>query len=134
MTQHPTVSSTQRIGKGARIAGWIVTGLVTLFLAFDGVTHLLNPAVVQESMKQLGYPEGLALPIGIVELVILALTLIPRTAILGAILMTGYLGGAVTSQLRVEAPLFSTVLFAVYVGIGLWLGLWLRDVRVRRLL
>ncbi len=111
-----------------------MTGLVTLFLAFDGVTHLLNPAVVQESMKQLGYPEGLALPIGIVELVILALTLIPRTAILGAILMTGYLGGAVTSQLRVEAPLFSTVLFAVYVGIGLWLGLWLRDVRVRRLL
>jgi DoxX-like protein len=113
--------------------GWAITGLITLFLIFDGVSHVLDPQPVKDSMAELGFTSGAALAIGVVELVLLVLYVVPRTAPLGAVLLTGYLGGAVAVQFRVESPLLSTTLFPVYVGVLLWLGLYLRDVRVREL-
>ena len=114
--------------------GRVVTALVAAFLLFDAVIHVLDLPVVQEAMAALGYPPGAAVPIGLIELACLALYLVPRTAPLGAVLLTGYLGGAVAAQLRIEAPLFSTLLFPVYLGVLVWVGLWLRDSRVRALL
>lgn len=113
--------------------GWVITGLITLFLFFDGVVHVLNVQQVKDSMADLGFPAGAAVGIGVLELVLLALYVVPRTAPLGAVLLTGYLGGAVAAQVRIEAPLLSTGLFPVYTGILLWLGLYLRDARVRDL-
>ncbi|MCW2778023.1 MAG: rane protein [Frankiales bacterium] len=119
---------------GARTrTAWGVTALVALFLAFDGVTHVLQVQAVTDSFRDLGYPDGSALGIGVVELVCLGLYLLPRTAPLGAVLLTGYLGGAVAAQLRVEAPLLSTALFPVYTGVLVWGGLALRDRRVLQL-
>ncbi len=89
---------------------------------------------MREAMATLGYAPGAAVLIGVVELACVALYLVPRTAVLGAVLLTGYLGGAVAAQLRIEAPLASTLLFPVYLGVAMWAGLWLRDARVRRLL
>ena len=111
--------------------GRIVTVLVVLFLLFDGVTHAMQIPPVMDAFKQLGYPAGVALEIGIVELVCLALYIIPSTSILGAILLTGYLGGAVATNLRVDAPLFSNILFPVYTGLFIWGGLYLRNERLR---
>lgn len=118
----------------ARTAGRIITVLVGAALAADTVTHLLNIAPVQQASAELGLPGNLAVTIGVIEALCLALYLVPRTAVLGAVLLTGYLGGAVLANLRVDKPLFSTVLSAVYVGIALWAGLYLRDKRVRELL
>jgi hypothetical protein len=93
--------------------------------------HVANIQPVQETMANLGYPDDVAPLIGVVELIWVALYLVPRTTALGAVLLTGYLGGAVATQLRVEAPLLSTVLFPVYLGAVLWAGAWLRDRRTR---
>ena len=118
----------------ATIASWIVTGIAVLFLTFDIVIKLvLSPEAIQAT-GDLGYPAGLVRPIALIELACLALYLIPRTAPLGAVLWTGYLGGAVATHVRVENPLFSHILFPTYVAALLWLGLWLRDRRVRNLL
>ena len=114
--------------------GLAISGLVSAFLLFDVVIHVLEVEPVRDAMRVLGFRPGHAVLIGVVELVCLVLYLVPRTAVLGAVLLTGYLGGAVSAQLRIEAPLFSTLLFPVYVGIAVWAGLWLRDARVRRLL
>jgi hypothetical protein len=114
--------------------GWVITGLVSAFLLFDGVIHLTRITPVVQSFQDLGFPISAAAGIGVVELVCLALYLVPRTAVLGAVLLTGYLGGAVAAQVRVEAPLLSTLLFPVYTGIALWAGLYLRDAAVRALL
>jgi hypothetical protein len=115
-------------------AGWIISGVVLLFLLFDGISKvMLIPAVV-EATAQIGYPQDLLRPIGIIGLTCGVLYAIPRTALLGAILLTGFLGGAVASHLRLGDPLFSHVLFGVYVGILAWGGLYLRDARLRALL
>lgn len=114
--------------------GRIITALPVLFLIFDIIIHLMNIAPVQEAFAQLGWPGHLAVPIGIIELISLVLYLIPRTSVLGAILLTGYLGGAVATNLRVENPIFTHVLFPVYIGILLWLGLFFLDSRVRDLI
>jgi uncharacterized integral membrane protein len=113
--------------------GWVITGLVTLFLLFDAVTHVLRVQAVDDASRDLGFPLGAMTGIGVLELVCLALYILPRTSVLGAILLTGYLGGAVCAQLRVEAPLLSTLLFPVYTGIFLWGGLYLRDQTLRSL-
>jgi hypothetical protein len=113
---------------------WLLTALVALFLTFDGLTHVLQVPAVRSSFRDLGYPAGSALGIGLLELGCLALYLVPRTAALGALLLTAYLGGAVAAQLRIEAPLLSTTLFPVYTAVLLWAGLALRDHRVRALL
>lgn len=127
-------SPARRRGRAAVRTGWVLTGLVSAFLLVDAVTHVLRPAPVVEATAALGYTSGAAVVMGVVQLACLALHLVPRTAVLGAVLLTGYLGGAVAAQLRIEAPLASTLLFPVYVGVALWAGLWLRDRQVRDLL
>jgi hypothetical protein len=112
-------------------AGRILTALPVLFLLFDVVIHIMKPAMVVTAFEQLGWSASLSVPLAIVELVCLVLYLIPRTSVLGAVLLTGYLGGAVATNLRVGAPLFTNILFPVYVGVFLWGGLYLRDARLR---
>jgi hypothetical protein len=114
--------------------GRIISGLVVLFLIFDSVTKLITIPPVVEGMRQLGYPVPLAPVIGTLLLICVLLYVIPRTAPLGAILLTGYLGGAVASQLRVGMPLFTYTLGPVYAAAFGWGGLYLRDGRVRALL
>lgn len=114
--------------------GRVLTGLFALFMLGASISpKLLGMPVAEETMAQLGWPSGYAFMIGLVELTCLVLYLIPRTSLLGAILMTGLLGGAMATQIRVENPLFSHILFSVYLGLFMWGGLWLRDRRLRAL-
>jgi hypothetical protein len=113
--------------------GWVLTVLVTAFLAFDGVIHILNIAPVVDGARKLGFDPDVMPFIGVLELVCLALYAVPRTSVVGAVLLTGYLGGAFCAQLRIDAPLWSTLLFPVYVGVLVWAGLYLRERRVREL-
>jgi hypothetical protein len=129
-----SLHSTQQTISSARLwTGRIMSALPALFLLMDGGMKLFKPAVVVEATKQMGYPETAIVGLGLVLLASTVLYLVPRTAILGAILLTGYLGGAVASQLRVQAVLFNIV-FPVAFGCLLWGGLWLRDRRLRELL
>ena len=114
--------------------GRVLSALAALFLLFDGVIHVLKITPVVEAFAQLGYPLGVAVTLGIIEIVCVILYLIPRTSVFGAILLTGYLGGAVATQVRVGAPLFSTTLFPIYVALVIWGGLYLRDDVVRALI
>ncbi len=114
-------------------ASYVVGGLPALFLLVDGGMKLSKPPRVVEATIQLGYPESAIVGIGLALLVSTVLYLVPRTAISGAVLLTGYLGGAVATHVRVSAPLFN-ILFAVVFGLLLWGSLWLRDSRVRDLL
>lgn len=114
--------------------GTVVSLLAGLFLLFDAVIHILAIEPVLESFRDLGFADSAALPIGLLELALVALYAIPRTSVLGAVLLTGYLGGAVCAHFRVEAPMFSTTLFPVYVGIAIWAGLYLRNAKLRTLL
>jgi len=122
------------LSKGSLWTGRIMTGLPALFLLIDAVGKLVKPAPVVEGTVQLGYPESVLLGLGIVLLACTILYLIPQTAVLGAILLTGYLGGAVATHVRVGSPLFSHILFAVYVAVLIWGGLYLRDERLRALI
>ena len=114
-------------------AGRITSGFAGLFLSVDGGMKLFKPAVVLKATRELGYPESEIVGIGVLVLVCTVLYLFPRTSILGAILLTGHLGGAIASQVRVEAPWFN-VIFAFVLGCLVWGGLWLRDARVRTFL
>jgi hypothetical protein len=113
--------------------GRVFSGLFTLFMLFDTGIKLLNLRIVEESMTALGYPPGMGQPIGALEAIILALYLFRRTSVLGAVLFTGIFGGAIASHLRLGDPLFSHVLFGVYLGLFAWGGLWLRDPQLRAL-
>lgn len=121
------------ISKPAVWTGRILSILVSMMLIMDGVVKFMMPPPVAETFKPLGLPLTLATPLGTLILVCVLIYLIPRTAILGTVLLTGYLGGAIAIHLRVGDPLFSHTLFPVYIGILVWLGLYLRDVRLRRL-
>jgi hypothetical protein len=112
-------------------AGRIISGLVILFLVMDIAMKLANLDVVAHASLQLGWDPGKARTLGVILLGCTALYAYPRTAILGAILLTGYLGGAVASHARLDDPLFTHVLFGVYLGILAWGGLWLRDPGLR---
>jgi hypothetical protein len=114
-------------------AGHIVGGLTGAFLLFDGVAKLFKPSFVVEATVKLGYPESVIVGLGIALTASTILYLIPRTAVLGAILLTGYLGGAIASHLRAGDEVF-TIVFAVAFGALVWGGLWLRDVYVRKLI
>jgi DoxX-like family len=118
---------------GRRRLSFGLTAAVTLFLSIDAVVHLANVSVVRESMAELGYPEHLSPVIGAIELVVIALFVWRRTQLLGAVLLTGYFGGAIATNLRVEKPLLSTVLFPIYLAIAAWGGLYLRDEQLREL-
>jgi DoxX-like protein len=115
-------------------AGEVVSGIAILFLLFDSIIKVMVIAPVAESFGQLGYPVSLARGIGLLQLVCLAIYVVPRTSILGAILLTGYLGGAVATHVRVGSPLLTHVLFPIYIAALLWGGLFLRDDRVRALI
>lgn len=114
--------------------GRTLTGLVTLFFLGASISpKLLGMPVAEETMAQLGWPAGYAFMIGLIELACLVLYLVPSTSLLGAVLMTGLLGGAMATQIRAESPLFSHILFSLYLGLFMWGGLWLRDPRLRAL-
>ncbi|MFD4467808.1 DoxX family protein [Rhodococcus sp. NPDC058505] len=125
---------TGAVSPRSRLAGLVVTALVVAFLLFDAVIHLANIEPVRESIAEYGFPDYAPYVMGIVMLVCLALYLLPVTSLLGAVLLTGYLGGAVTSNILTEQPLLSTILSPVYVGILVWGGLFLRDAEVRRIM
>jgi hypothetical protein len=119
-------------GKPALIAGWVLSTIVVLFFLMDAVMKLLALPVVLEASGELGFVgEGMARALGVLLLVCTLLHLAPRTAVIGAILLTGYLGGAVAAHVRVGSPLLSHVLFGVYLGVMLWGGLYLRNPRLR---
>jgi DoxX-like family len=117
-------------GAAALWTGRVLTALAALFLLFDATIKLLNLDVVKQSMQQLGYPD-VAVGIGLIELVCTTLYLVPRTAVLGAVLLMAILGGGIASHLRVGDPLFTHLLFGVYLGLVVWGGLWLRDPQLR---
>ena len=111
-------------------AGRILSGLPALFLLIDGIMKLIKPDFVVQATVQLGYPEGVIVGLGVVLTSCTAVYLISRTAVLGAILLTGYLGGAVATHVRVGSDWFS-ILFPIMLGVLLWGGLWLRDYHLR---
>jgi hypothetical protein len=120
-----------RVSKKSLWVGRVLSALVVLFLIPDGIIKFIKPAPVLEAFAHLGWPVSLANVLGILLLTCTAVYAFPRTSILGAILLTGYLGGAVATHLRAGDPLFSHVLFPTYLGVLLWLGLYLRDDRLR---
>lgn len=128
-----TKAETASTSRSRLWAGRILSGLTTAFLVMDGGMKLFKPSFVVEATVKLGYPESSIVGIGAVLLLCTALYVIPRTSILGAILLTGYLGGAVATQVRVSGPLFDTT-FPILFGCFVWGGLWLRDRRVQFLL
>ena len=128
------VIQTAPTGRAMLWTGRVMSALVVLFLAMDCTMKLLDLEAVKTAMTQLGWPTGLDRTIGAIELVCLVLYAIPRTAVLGAILTTGLLGGAIASHLRLGDPLFSHVLFGVYIGLLAWGGLYLRDDRLRTMI
>jgi DoxX-like family len=127
-------TQTAPVSKKRLWAGRIISLLPVLFLFMDGLMKLLKPAVVVQATVTLGYAEKTIVPLGILLLSCTALYAIPRTAVLGAILLTGYLGGAVATNVRVGNPVFTYILFPVYLGVLIWLGLYLRDERLRALI
>ena len=122
-----------QVSKPTLWIGRVLSALAILFLLFDGVMKLFKPALVVEATTRLGYSESSIIPIAVVLLAATILYAIPRTAMLGAILLTGYLGGAVATHVRVRGSLFE-ILFPVIMGVFVWGGLYLRDARLRRLI
>lgn len=125
--------STTNSSMAMRLGGIILGGLPALFLLFDGAMKLVKPAVVVEATTRMGFPESAIVPLGVVVLACTVLYLIPGTAVLGAILLTGYLGGAVATHVHASGTLFE-ILFPTVFRALLWGGLWLRDARLRSLL
>jgi hypothetical protein len=114
--------------------GRILSGLGTAFMTMDAAMKLFQVPQAVEGTTSLGYPASVILPLGVIQALLLVLYMIPRTAVVGAVLWTGYLGGAIATHVRLGNPLFSHILFPTYVAALLWGGLWLRDPRVRGLL
>jgi hypothetical protein len=119
------------ISKGQLWTGRVLSGVAILFMLFDTVIHAMRGPQVVQGFAQLGFPLNIAIPLSTIEFIGIVLYVIPRTSALGAILLTGYLGGAVAAQVRIGAPLLGFVLAPVYVALFLWVGLYLRDERVR---
>jgi DoxX-like protein len=114
--------------------GYALSGVVALFLLSDAIMKLMQIPLVLETTAHLGWPIGSVRPLGVLLLLVTVLYVLPGTSMLGAILLTGYLGGAVATHVRLQSPLFSHTLFGVYLGIVAWVGLYLRDPRLRSLL
>ena len=126
-----TVNQSGVLSRKSLWTGRIISGIAILFMLFDSITKLLKVDAVVKASAQLGYSGTALSAIGATLLVCVVVYVIPRTSILGAVLITGYLGGAVATNLRVGTPLFSNVLFPVYFGVLVWAGLYLREQRVR---
>ncbi|MGJ4897465.1 MULTISPECIES: DoxX family protein [unclassified Bradyrhizobium] len=131
-----TITLEEPVSRAELWSGRILSGLVTLFLLFDGAIKLVPLSVVTQTLDQMGYgaSDGTARALGLITIVCTVLYALPATSFVGAILLTGYLGGAIASHVRIGSPLFSHVLFGLYLGLMLWGGLWLRDRRLRALL
>jgi DoxX-like family len=132
----PTIAETAPVSKPARWTGRVLSGLVVVFLLFDGAVKLVPWPVVTETMDKIGYgsSESLARTLGVITVACTVLYAIPPTSILGAILLTGYLGGAMASHVRIGSPLFTHTLFGLYLGLMVWGGLWLREGSLRDLI
>ena len=128
------ISSNPARSRRALWAGRAISGLAAGFLIFDSVGKLLQVQPVIDGTRQLGYSPDIVLSLGVILLSCVLAYLVPRTSVLGALLLTGYLGGAVATHVRVGNPLFTHVLFPTYLGVMLWGGLVLRDARLRRFL
>ncbi|KIL38135.1 membrane protein [Gordoniibacillus kamchatkensis] len=122
------------VSKGRLWTARIMSGVVILFMVFDGIGKIMGPAPVVKATLELGFAERHMAVMWILGLISTLFYAIPRTSFLGALLLTGYLGGAVAAQVRVDAPLFSNVLFPVYLAVLVWGAVWIRDERVRKLL
>jgi len=127
-------SQTPPVSRKKLWAGRIISALPVVFLLVDSIMKIFKPPVVVKATVELGYAETVIVSFGILLLTCTVLYVIPRTSLLGAILLTGYLGGAVATNVRVGNPLFTHILFPVYLGVLIWLGLYLRDERLRSLL
>ena len=129
-----TIAETAPVSKPARWLGRVLSGLVIAFMLFDGAIKLVPWPIVTETMDRIGFgsSETLARSLGLITIVCTVLYAIPPTSIVGAILLTGYLGGAMASHVRIGSPLFSHMLFGFYLGLMVWGGLWLRDRSVRQ--
>jgi len=125
---------TPSVSSAALWGGRVLSGLLILFLVFDGAIKLAPLQIVTDTSLQLGIPTHLARTLGVLTLAGTLLYAFPRTSILGAILLTGYFGGAIYVHVRADSPLFSHTLFGVYLGLIMWGGLWLRDPAVRALI
>src|SRR6187401_3462327 len=136
MSTMSAIAEPAPVAKTARWIGRILSGLVIVFLLFDGAIKLVPWPIVTETMDRMGYgsSETLARSLGVITIVCTVLYSIPPTSILGAILLTGYLGGAMASHVRIGSPLFTHTLFGLYLGLMLWGGLWLRDRSLRELI
>ena len=136
MTIFAETASGPNISTAARWTGRVLSGVVILFLLFDGAIKLLPLQVVTETMDKMGWgaSDNIARGLGIITIVCTVLYSIPPTSILGAILLTGYLGGAMASHVRIDSPLFTHTLFGLYLGLMAWGGLWLRDQNLRTLI
>lgn len=121
-----TPSASIPVSKGSLWTGRVLSTIVVLFFLFDATGHLVKPHSVVEAFAQMGIPLGLSVLFGIIELICIVLYAIPRTAILGGVLLTGYLGGALASQLRIGSPVFECI-FPFIVGLIAWAGLFFRD-------
>lgn len=139
ITTNATVSDTRSlsiINKKLVWTGWVLSGLAIAFFVFDGTMKLIQPQPVIDATLGIGWPAD-PIALATLGLILLASTVLyayPRTTVLGAILLTGYLGGAVASHARLGDPLFTHDLFGVYLGLFVWGGLWLRDARIRALI
>jgi hypothetical protein len=129
-----SASRVPKISPGRLWTSRIAGAVTILFLLVDTIVKVLRLPPAVEGTVRLGYPESTVFGIGIIELVCLVAYVIPRTSILGAILLTGYLGGAVATHVRIESPLLSHTFFPIYVGVLIWAALFLRDDRLRTLL
>ncbi len=127
----PSLLAPVPIAKSARVASYVLSGLAVLFLLFDAVMKLIKIQPVIDATLQMGFREDSIRPIGLTLLLCVVLHLVPRTAVFGAVLITGYLGGAVATHVRLGDPLLTHALFPMYFAVFLWLGLYLRDPRVR---
>lgn len=126
-------SQTGNVSNGTLWIGRVLGGLMALLFIFDGVGHLMKPAPVVEAFARLGYPLSASVGIGVLALVCTAIYVTPRTSVLGAILLTGYLGGAVSTHVRAGSSLFEMI-FPVFLGVLVWVGIFVRDAELRRLI
>jgi hypothetical protein len=129
-----TITTSHPPSRRALLTGRLITCLAAAFLIFDSSGKLLEVQPVVTGTKQLGYAPDIVFPLGVTLLSCVLLYLVPRTSVLGALLLTGYLGGAVATHVRVGSPWFTHVLFPVYLASLLWGGLMLRDARLRTFL
>ncbi|MBW7453785.1 DoxX family protein [Paenibacillus sepulcri] len=125
---------TTSISKGRLWTARIMSGVTIIFMLFDSILKLFKPAQVVEGTVTLGYAEHHIMVIGILGLLSTILYAVPRTSFLGALLLTGYYGGVLATQIRMDAPLFSTILFPVYLAVLTWGGVWLSNDKVRQLM